>query len=100
MAKDTDNPLVCDLKDFYIGHAGINILADQPCFAHTLYCPRNLGKIPETWLFGGLETGLVMKQKSFTYSYDNTSGVPDGYYYTTIIHFADGTTLMTDVKQK
>lgn len=100
LSRDTDNPIVCDLKDFYIGKAGINILADQPCFAHTLYCPRDLGDTAEAWLNGGLETGLVMKQKSFTYSYDNTAGVPDGYYYTTIIHFADGTVLMSPVMQK
>ena len=100
LSKDTENPLVCDLKDFYIGQAGINILADQPCFAHTMYCPRDLGDNIEAWLNGGLETGLMMKQKSFTYSYDNTSGVPNDYYYTTVIHFADGSMLMTDVKQK
>ena len=100
IAKKNNTSFDCALKDYYIGHAGINILADQPCFAHTLYCPRDLGDTAEAWLNGGLETGLVMKQKSFTYSYDNTAGVPDGYYYTTIIHFADGTTLMTDVKQK
>lgn len=98
-ARDTDKPMVCDLKDLYIGQAGINILADQPCFVHTMYCPNKLENTPEAWLNGGIETGLVMKQKSFTYSYDNLSGVPDGYYYTTIVHFADGTMLMTDVKK-
>lgn len=98
-ARDTGNPMVCDLKDLFIGQAGINILADQPCFVHTMYCPNKLENTPEAWLNGGLETGLVMKQKSFTYSYDNLSGVPDGYYYTTIVHFADGTMLMTDVKK-
>ncbi len=98
-ARDTGNPMVCDLKDLFIGQAGINILADQPCFVHTLYCPNKLADSPEAWLNGGVETGLVMKQKSFTYSYENLSGVPDGYYYTTIVHFADGTMLMTDVKK-
>ena len=100
ITKDTDNPLICDLKDVFLGQTGINILADQPCFVHTIYCPRNLGNTAENWLNGGLETGLVMKQKSFTDSFENTAGVPEGYYYTTIIHFADGTFLMTDVKQK
>ena len=98
-ARDTGNPMVCDLKDLYIGQAGVNILADQPCFVHTMYCPNKLENTPEAWLNGGIETGLVIKQKSFTYSYDNLSGVPDGYYYTTIVHFADGTMLMTDVKK-
>ena len=100
MRKNTDNPLVCELKDFYLGQSGINIIVDQPCFAHTLYCPKNLGDTPKDWLRGGLETGIVQKQKSFTYSFENTKDVPAGYYYTTIVHFADGTTLMTPVQLK
>ena len=100
IAKNTTSPIVCDLKDLYIGQSGINILADKPCFAHTMYCPQNLGNTPADWLEGGFETGLVMKSGSFTYANTKTSGVPKGYYYTTVVHFADGTTLMTDVKQK
>ena len=99
-AKGGNDAWECKLKDLYLGQAGINILADRPCFAHTMYCPRNLGNKEEAWLIGGLETGLMMEDSSFTYSYDNTSGVPAGYYYTTVVHFADGTTLMTPVKQK
>ena len=100
IAKNTSSPIVCKLKDLYIGKAGINILADQPCFAHTMYCTRNLGDSPAAWLDGGLETGLVMEQKSFTYANSKAAGVPQGNYYTTVVHFADGTVLMTDVKQK
>lgn len=100
IAKAKGEEYSCRLKDLYPGQSGINILADKPCFAHTMYCPRNLGDSPADWLIGGLETGLVMEDSSFTYSYDNTSKVPAGYYYTTVVHFADGTTLMTDVKQK
>lgn len=100
LAEETASPIECDLKDFYIGNAGINILADQPCFAHTLYFQYNLGNSPQVWIDNGFETGLVMKKKSFTYSYDNTNAVSSGYYYTTIIHFADGTMLMTPVQKK
>ena len=46
----------------------------------------------------GLEIGLVMKLQSFTYSYDYLDDVPHGYYYTTIVHFADGTMMMTPVQ--
>ena len=100
MAKDTQNPLVCDLKDICMGQSGLNVLADQPCFVHTMYCPHKLGNTPEDWLDGGIEIGLVMKQKSFTYTWDNTSQVPDDYYYAIIVHFADGTVLMSPVMQK
>ncbi len=100
IAKNTSSPIECDLKDFYLGNSGINILADQPCFAHTLYFVYDLGNTSQVWIDNGFETGLVMKKKSFTYSYENTSSVPSGYYYTTIVHFADGTMLMTPVQQK
>ncbi len=35
-----------------------------------------------------------------TYSDENLKSIPKGYYYTTIFHFADGSTAMTDIKQK
>lgn len=92
--------LECDLKNISAGLFGYDISADQPCFAHTMYYPYNLGNAAEVWINRGQETGVVMKKKSFTYFYDNTNGVPSGYYYTTVVHFADGTVLMTDVKQK
>ena len=100
ISKETENPIVCDLKNISTGLFGLDISADQPCFVHTMYSPYNLGNTTQAWLNSGYETGLVMKKKSFTYSYNNTSAVPAGYYYTTIVHFADGTTLMTPVKQK
>lgn len=37
----------------------------------------------------------MVKENNFTYSDDNIEGVPEGNYYTTIVHFADGTVLMT-----
>ena len=100
ISQKTENPMECDLKNIYAGMYGYDISADQPCFAHTMYCPHNLGDTEQAWLNSGYETGLVMKKKSFTYSYDNTSAVPAGYYYTTIVHFADGDVKMTEVKQK
>lgn len=92
----------CELKDMLIGLSGINIFADQPCFVHTLYCRRNLGEKPEDWMGYeykcGYEVGPVIKQKTFTYSNDYIDQVPSGYYYTTIVHFADGTMMMTPVQ--
>ena len=96
----TGTPVVCELKNVSQGLFGYDISADQPCFVHTMYCPLNLGDHAQDWLNSGYETGLVMKNKSFTYSYDNASEVPDGYYYTTVVHFADGSTFMIPVKQK
>ena len=37
---------------------------------------------------------------SETYGNENLNAVPKGFWYTTIFHFADGSTAMTDIKQK
>ena len=45
----------------------IAILADKPCFAHTMYCPRNLGIKSDDWENIGMEAKVEMKLQSFTY---------------------------------
>ena len=54
------------------------------------------------WEQRAAETGLQENYENtmFTYTNDNLKDIPAGYYYTTIVHFADGTTIMSDVKQK
>ena len=37
---------------------------------------------------------------SRTYGLENLDKIPSGYWYTTILHFADGTVIMSDIKQK
>ena len=95
----------CKLKGTSNTEFGLAIFADSnsPCFAHTFYSSTNLGNSKEKledWLYYGIETGLKMNTGSFTYTDDNYDAVPSGMYYTTIVHFADGTMSMTDVKQK
>ena len=53
------------------------------------------------WEARALETGIASSDGYyFTYTDDNLKKIPDGYYYTTIIHFVDGTVLMSGVMQK
>lgn len=94
--------VTCNLKGTYNTEFGLAILSDpdSPCMAHTFYCSTNLGDELEEWLYYGMETSLKMNYGSFTYTPDNYDAIPQGKYYTTIIHFADGTMTMTDVKQK
>ena len=92
--------LKCSTKDIVSGQNGITILTNLPCLAHTMYCSFDIGESLEDWLNYGLETGIETNTEGFTYLNSNTNAVPSNYYYTTIIHFADGTMLMTDVKQK
>ena len=92
-------------KNIIPGMNGMQVLCSSPTLAHTMYCSRKLsdGTSAEdiaTWENMAMETGIVEKSSNFTYSNDNYDAIPSGYYYTTIVHFADGTTLMTDVKQK
>ena len=48
-----------------------------------------------------METGIETSDGiMFTYTDNHLKGIPTGYYYTTIVHFADGTVLMGEVKQK
>ena len=92
-------------KNIIPGMNGMQVLCTSPTLAHTMYCSRKLsdGTSAEdiaTWENMAMETGIVEKSSNFTYGNDKYDAIPSGYYYTTIVHFADGTTLMTDVKQK
>ena len=92
-------------KNIIPGMNGMQVLCSSPTLAHTMYCSRKLsdGTSAEDiaiWENMAMETGIVEKSSNFTYSNDNYDAIPSGYYYTTIVHFADGTTLMTEVKQK
>ncbi|MBO4629628.1 MAG: hypothetical protein J5687_06715 [Treponema sp.] len=93
---------------------GYQIFRDAPVFVHTMYSKI---KITETageedaleWEARAHETGLVVYtdkvNTSFTYKHDkakagdNLYEIPDGSWYTTICHFADGTVLMSPVEQ-
>ena len=92
-------------KNIIPGMNGMQVLCSSPTLVHTMYCSRKLsdGTSAEdiaTWENMAMETGIVEKSSNFTYGNDKYDVIPTGYYYTTIVHFADGTTLMTEVKQK
>ncbi len=89
----------CRQKNFIEGSRGIEILSDKPVLVHTFYSTYDYGNSYEKWLENALETGVRSEPSSFTYDYDNLYDVPAGNYYTTIIHYADGTVDMTKVKR-
>ena len=98
LQNPTSNTL--DLADFTVGSRGLSVLSDKPVLVHTFHAGSNLGNDVDDWLYNGIETGVVQQTDSFTYTNDNLSGVPSGRYYTTIVHFANGTKAMTEVKRK
>ena len=70
-----------------------------------MYYPKKLteGKTAKDiamWENKGAEISLKFENSDFTYGSENYKDIPSGYYYTTVVHFADGTTVMSDVKQK
>lgn len=96
----TPSSYVPKLADCSVGIRGLSVLSDKPVLVHTFHAGFNLGNDVDDWLYNGIETGVVQQTDSFTYTNDNLSGVPSGRYYTTIVHFADGTKAMTDVRKK
>ena len=104
-------PAYCKSKSWFKVDNGRQIYCDKPCFVHTLYSSKNLTQTGNftkeeaalEWETRAQETGLVYNDGTgitFSYTDDNLAGVPSGYYYTTICHFADGTVVMSEVKQK
>ena len=92
-------------KNVMPGLNGLQILCDKNTLAHTLYCSKKLSSGTgesdiAIWENKAQETGVVMNTSNFTYGSENYKDIPSGYYYTTIVHFIDGTTVMTEVKQK
>lgn len=101
----------CKSKSWMPMANGWQIFADKPAFVHTLYCSKNLTRTGNfttaeaalEWETRAQETGLVYNDGrgiTFSYTDENLEGVPEDYYYTTICHFADGTVVMSEVKQK
>ncbi len=70
-----------------------------------MYCAKKLTEtsteedIP-IWETKGIETGIIVNDSDFTYNTDQYNSIPVGNWYTTIFHFADGSTYMTEIKQK
>lgn len=99
------NEMTVTRKSIYSMANKYKVLCDNSVFAHTMYCSKKLTETTTEydlalWETKGLETGIVIQDSDFYYTNDNYDDIPDGYYYTTVFHFADGFAQMTDIKQK
>ncbi len=124
-AKANGNPLTCTKKSIIQLSDKYKILCDNSVFVHTMYCRKKLTetttdydltlwetKAEETGIFvhgrpadiepnqEGYDENYYENHSDVYYTFDNYDDIPDGYYYTTIFHFADGYAYMTDIKQK
>lgn len=95
----SNNKMVCNVKNLLEGLNGVTVLCDKPAFIHTLICSVSYEDDIKMWETRGIDVGVKSASSSFDFTipYDK---IPDGYYYTTIVHYADGYSLMTPVKQK
>lgn len=109
-----ENPR-CFTKNCMDGLNGVQVWSDNSVLIHTMYSNEKLTEsryvedAASIWETRGLETGLVAFNYSQatdgaalnkTYELKHLNEIPSGFYYTTIIHYADGTVIMTDIKQK
>ena len=95
----------CNNKNIMDLQNGLQVFCDLSTFIHTMYSPVKLTETNTVsdigvWESKGMETGIKIKSANFTYGSENLSEIPTGWYYTTVVHFMDGTTLMSEVKQK
>ena len=103
-----DYDYTCKNKGVMDSYNGYQVFCEKPAFGHTLYSKFKLTETctledSHIWEGRGAETGIVYSDGSagtFSYTTENFAGIPDDCYYTTIFHFADGSTVMTPVKQK
>ena len=92
---DSENYKLADLSAC---SRGITVFTDQPCLVQTFYCSYDLGQDASDWINRGFEAQRQTEKTSFTYVIDKDS-IPYSNYYATVVQFADGTVVMSDVKQ-
>ena len=94
----------CDSTSYTKTANGYQVFCDAPCFVHTMYCSKKLSETTTMadiyeWESRGIETGVMTNNHDFTYKNELLSDIKQDMYYTTIFHFANGTTYMTEVQQ-
>ena len=78
---------------------GLTIFCDTYTMSHTMVSKTDLGNDYYQWEKNGVIFNTYLSEKSYNYEIP-LDEIKKGYFYTVITHFADGTVLMTDVKQK
>ena len=107
----------CSTKNCIEGLNGYLVYSDKPVLAHTMFSKEKLTSsiydedASLIWENEAADTGIqLINNTEYNpdsptvmtgyYNNDNLKVIPKDYYYTTVFHFADGTTIMSDIKQK
>ena len=90
--------------------AGMQIYSDVPFFVHTIVSDVDWGQNIDEWEYQciGFNYGLGEISKiciegdysRTPYYYPYPKNIQEGMYYTTIVHYADGTALMGEIRKK
>jgi hypothetical protein len=111
-----------EISDIIEFSKGIQIYSDVPFYIHTLYSRINWGNDIDKWenysvlgvkdteseIDGSTEVKIECHNQNYSttpyyYTFPESNefhGLEGLFYYTTIVHFADGTSLMSTVKSK
>lgn len=73
--------------------------SDNPYIVETFVSSIGYGDSIEDWV-ARAEPKNPKVLRDLDYYTVNNNDIPNGYYYTVIVHFPDGTSLMSEVKQK
>ena len=103
--KGEADEITCKSKNIVSGGYGFQIFCDAPTFAHVVYYPSKLtqtNKVSDIpiWETKGCEENFILSSENFTYGEDKFEYIPDGMYYAVIVHFADGSKAMSEIRQK
>lgn len=104
----------CKIKSYVNTDSGNHemiIFSDvgSPTLVRTVYSNINLNNIStmdkdeQIWSIYGIEVTTSLKQDTGSFNYSvpvDSSEIPSGYWYTTLIHHANGDIIMTPPKQK
>lgn len=83
-------------KNVVTGLLGVNIYTDKQTLVQTLYSKYNWGDDADLWTARGYENDIKIVSQDTIYN-PVTTGIPKGYYYCAVVHFADGTSCMGNV---
>lgn len=91
---------VCNKKNMMEGSNGYQIFTDKPALIQLLYNNKVLDS--DMWATKGNEADVKYITSDCTYqpSAEVLAGIPEGSYYCVVVHFVDGTSAISSVKNK
>lgn len=98
--NDATDDVICIAKNLKQKNStSVKISADKKTFVHTIKSDLNYGKSIDEWERFGTVINPVTSSESFEYQL-LLDEVENGEYYVIIAHYADGSSLMSDVNKK